>query len=59
MAQIFIALIQGDSREADCFYVGNTLLNVIINKSDDWQPIVVKFGLNLVNFVNNGNADDK
>lgn len=59
MAQICIALIQGDSREADCFYVGSTLLNLITNKSDDFHPIVVKFSFNLINFINNGNADDK
>lgn len=59
MKQILIALTQGDSREADCFYVGNKLLNVIINKSDDCQPIVVKFGFNLVSFINSGNANDK
>lgn len=33
--------IQGGSREAARFYVDNTLLNVRINTSDDYQVIVV------------------
>lgn len=33
---------------ADCFIVDNTLLNVRINQSADYQLIVVLFGFNII-----------
>lgn len=36
-----VIFILGGSRQADCFDVGNTLLNIIINKSADTELIFV------------------
>lgn len=48
-------LLQVSSTEADCIYVGKTLLNFKINKTADYELIVFSF---VNNFINNIKVDD-
>lgn len=50
--------IQGDSWEADYFYVGNTLLIVKINKSADCQTVII-VNLDSTKFSKQCKVDDK